>query len=85
MDVAIISDSAVSAIELHHVTTKPLLTPVRDPMTLRPLLFIAPARSTRVARSAGRRPITIPVTGRPAITLFEVRVHVSDSSRRVIA
>ena len=43
-------------------TTRPLLRTVREPVTLRLLSFIAPARSTRVARRAGRRPKTIPVS-----------------------
>ena len=43
-------------------TTSPLLRMVRDPVTLRLLSFMAPARSTPVARRAGRRPKTMPVS-----------------------
>jgi hypothetical protein len=43
-------------------TTRPLLRTFREPVTPRLLLFIAPARSTRVARRAGTRPKRIPVS-----------------------
>ena len=43
------------------VTSRALLSSVRDPVTLRLFSFMAPARSTRVARAAGMRPNTTPV------------------------